>query len=700
MLTNIRRSLARFISPEKNAMSLPTEYLKYGHAKQVGNFDDVFVKDSDLYTGYGYAAIRNRANAVGAIIDENIRTESTKAMPDDFDHPYLDLIWNSQDFSDWYFWSSISTYLDLEGVYYLMAVRNFDGGTRYGDVQKFRLLNPYDVQRVVNQETLAVGGYIETRYGRQREIPPHMIIEMRELNPFDHDVNYSMIDAAKESQFVLKSASEYTRHALKGNVNAPAIITTDVILPEEKFANFVSRVKSHTKGEPIFGNGPGAIHYESMQSDLSKASLKDVNEGGREALFAASGVSKTLMGIEQSGTTRETANVQKDLFISGHIIPRVRTIIDALNLDYRTKYPDLYAINGATLIIDNPNADDHEAATKKAEAKKAEFAVFKEVKNSGYTSALAAQYVNGEIELEELGDPTEEVITSPLVADNGDIDVKKKDNAITANKFELDEDSEIQDSKGVLKNAIINVEEQIVVTAINRITGRVKNEFESESEVITKAEKKEFDAELALILAAFYTVTMQSKGQEKMAGRSKEFGIITAFKLDRESQNYIKQLARKVSEGHVDTVVSDILVTAREAALAGKSLPEIVSAIKQKYTKDILTTRAETIARTETNRAFTRAQYEADRQFVDSNNLRQRAYKRWRTRSSNPCAYCESLAAEGEIPFYESFRELGESIDAGDGDSRKSMKVKFESLEAGNAHPNCSCIYELIIREE
>ena len=31
---------------------------------------------------------------------------------------------------------------------------------------------------------------------------------------------------------------------------------------------------NHTKGEPIFGNGGGAISWNSMQTELSKAALK------------------------------------------------------------------------------------------------------------------------------------------------------------------------------------------------------------------------------------------------------------------------------------------------------------------------------------------------------------------------------------------------------------------------------------------
>ena len=139
-----------------------------------------------------------------------------------------------------------------------------------------------------------------------------------------------------------------------------------------------------------------------------------------------------------------------------------------------------------------------------------------------------------------------------------------------------------------------------------------------------------------------------------------------------------------------------MLVTAREAALSGKSQADIIKEVLNKYDKTITETRAKTIARTETNRAFTRAQYEADRQFINQNNLSGRAFKRWQTRSSKPCQFCVSLEKQGLIPFTDSFKDLGDEIEV-DG---KTLKVGFEALQAGNAHPNCACIYELIIVDE
>ena len=69
------------------------------------------MSDSDIYNRYGYSAIRNRANIVANTAIQNVRTDSKKA---EYVHPYLELLTNSLDFSEYDFWSQISTYLDLE----------------------------------------------------------------------------------------------------------------------------------------------------------------------------------------------------------------------------------------------------------------------------------------------------------------------------------------------------------------------------------------------------------------------------------------------------------------------------------------------------------------------------------------------------------------------------------------------------------
>lgn len=703
MFKNLRVNLARLISPVRNSMNLANQFLRYGSKTSIGNWDEVSMTDRDMYTGYPYAAIRNRAATVARVASENLKTESNV---DGLEHPYYKLIYDSEYYTEFAFWTMISTFLDLEGVYYIMAIRS-ESGTRYGNIKSFKLLNPYHIRRVLDPETLEVTGYVETRKGLVREIPASMIIEIRELNPFDQDEPMSMTDAAKESQFTLKSSSSYTRNVIKNNVNAPGILSTDVILSDPEFENFRSRVTNHTKGEPLFGNGTGAITWQSMISDLSKSALKEVNEVNRDLLLAVAGVSKTIVGIEQSGTTRETVKVQKDLYVEGQILPRIQLIIDSLNMDYRTHYLTDYAKTGAYLEIDNPQATDHDADQKDTDVKQSQFDLYQSLVEKGYPPAKAAKYVKGEITIADLGKPKAADVVVPPVDKTNQPDaaippaansLKKKDHSHTHNALTEDQKTIVDRQQFYLKNAVINVDEQLVVEVIKKIEKK-ENSYEVISDLIGARDKNAITNQLEGVLQTFYGTTMASEGIEAMRRRTAEMLLNGTFSFDNMTKQYIKEISLKVSDSHVDTILSDLLVTTREAALEGLGQKEIVSKIKQKYTDTITKTRATAVARTETNRSFTRAQFEADRQLIEQNALEGKAYKRWRTRSDNPCPFCLSLEAEGEVPFTATFRELGTDIVVGEGKDKKTLPVNFESLEAGNAHTNCSCDYELIIRE-
>lgn len=689
ILNNIRTKIASLINPTNNSMSLPKSFLRYGNKKMFPNWTDVEISDKDLYTGYSYAAIRNRSNKVAKTALDYVYTDSN----DDKMHPYLQLIETSPTFSVYQFWNTISTYLDLEGVFYLMAVRNIitaDTGDRYGDIKEFKLLNPYNIRRVIDKNTLKVAGYIETKNGMSRELPPEMIIDIRELNPFSDNDPYALTDALKENQFTLKTSGDYTRHTLKHNINAPGILTTDVILDDKEFTNFVERVKSHTKGEPLFGNGSGAINWSDMNIDLSKAALKDINEQNRETLFSVAGMSKTTMGIEQSGVTRETSKTQSDLLIEYHILPRIQLIIDALNQDYKTKYNDDYTQNEYKIVVQDPTANDMDKSLKEVDLMDKKLSLYDKLLAQGYDEETSAKYVEDEIGVSLLPKVERPVVVEKPVEDNSvknEVDPKERTGLI-------------QQQQGSLQNAVVNIETELVadfIAGVRKLTAKTINAIDSETnpdDFVNKKDQKEKINDLAVVLLGFYGVIMNWKASEVMRARTTKYALDGVFNLNNDVKKYIKNLSKNVAESHIQTVLDDLYKIAYESAKKGMSQIEIINEIKNKYSYDISETRAKTVARTETNRAFTRAQYEADKQFVDQNDLQGKVFKQWHTRSDNPCEFCKALEDEGLVPFENSFRDIGQSIKV-DG---KSLDVNFESLEAGNAHPNCSCDYELVIK--
>lgn len=393
------------------------DFLRYGNRdKLFPTWSDVKMPDSDMYRGYSYAVIQKRSNKVATLAKNNLRTWANPKIVDEFQkrdevvqHPYLKLIENSTKFSEKQFWKNISIYLDLAGRYYLGVVRSeikpLDPKlpTITTDPTEFVMLNPYEVRRVVNSDG-EVAGYIERKKdGRYREWALHQIIEMRELNPFDPEQGqWAMTDAAKDAVFTINQSSDYTKQSLNGNIEAPGIITTDVLLSDEDFANFRSRVTQHTKGEPLFGNGAGAIKWDSMQIDLDKAALMDINEINRTTLFAVSGTSKTSLGIEQSGTTRETARVQSEQFVSDTAQPRLEDIVDFLNLDYKRHYNREYQKTGYYIEVTSAVSKDYAVETQAVGMRQAQVQLAMQLMQSGYTMESAYQFAEGEIDLKDL----------------------------------------------------------------------------------------------------------------------------------------------------------------------------------------------------------------------------------------------------------------------------------------------------------
>lgn len=379
------------------------------------------MSDQDFYTGYGFAVVNKRANRSVTLGKNFLFTKANDPIVKAANkqgvkvtHPYLDLISSSTDFSERDFWYNISTYLDLEGVYYLMAVRTVAKSGLVGTIQKFTLLNPYWVRPVCNAQGV-IGGYVENNPTMGiREIPLEMIIPIKLLNPFNPEKPYSLADAARDSQFTLKQANDYARESISGNLNAPGIISSSIELPDDQFDNFVERIKHHGRGEPIFGNGSGTVNWVDMQVDLDKAALDDINSINRDALLAVSGTSKSGMGVEEAGAGREVSKTQKDDFTENAVMPQVENIIDALNLDYRKYYPTTWAKNGYIIALDNPLETDRESEKADVDIRDAEFALLESLLSAGYDYDIASKYARGLLDITDIGEPPHEPTIPPI----------------------------------------------------------------------------------------------------------------------------------------------------------------------------------------------------------------------------------------------------------------------------------------------
>lgn len=759
----IQRIANKLASPQKNAlgdsMGLAQDFFRFGPRRRViADWSMLNMDERDKYTGYMYGAITRRVNKVSWLAQYNLMTrandETDKKAREDkkpLRHPYIDIIDESSTFANDEFWRTIQTFLDLKGHFFLMAVRGATAGGKVGTINYFKLINPYDVTVVYDSTNIDVIGYTEVRGGMIREIPPHMIITIRNLNPFSHTEPYSIADAAKDSQFTLKEISEQMRTTSRRNRKYPGVVLMgngEVVLDPEQVENFKSRMQGKGgEDEPVFASGSAStLSWNDMQVDMRKSAVDVVNEAELNALIAVTGTSKTKLGIEQSGVTRDTAAIQDDLFVSDQAMPALQLIIDALNQDYKNNYPEDYKKYGYQLYIESPLKEDKLAEQTDVTNRTDKFALYQLLINKGYDAETAAQYASGDKSLLDIGLPTnplkEAAPSTPPATDVSQeskaspIDNKRhvhSDNVVAPaiyNELDLTSQTFMEQSQAALKNAVINVEHQLVTAALNKVT---KNDALSDNDIIDFSDRTESTGHLRTALQAFYDTVIPIAAVSAMKQRTKEFNMLGTFKADTAVNDYIHLTATRAADSHVETVLGDILNTvrdteerlvqgelkkietkpgqtpeeklrlARSLALEGPGREKLAAAIRQEYSDTISKVRATTIARTENVRAFNRAQFEADRQFLNQNDLMHRAYKKWVTRSDNPCPYCTAKAAEPPIPFMDAFARVGDVLSApfelADGTQAvRQMKVGFEDCMAAEIHPNGQCKYQLIIQ--
>lgn len=749
---------------ERNALgdNLAQDFFRYGPRNaEMPDWSQTIMGDQDKYTGYMYGAITRRANKVAWLATYNLMTKASdpimaaaKKSKTDVTHPYLDLIDSSPTFANDAFWREIQTFVDLKGDYYLMAIRGSLAAS-VGTIKEFKLLNPYDITVVYDADNYNIIGYTETRGATYREIDPSMIIPIRTLNPFNRKKPWAVADAAQDAQFTLKETSQQMRTTTRRNRKYPGVVLLGgggVALDPKQVENFKSRLTGNANGagdQPMFVTADsvkgGGLNWNDMQVDIRKSAVDVINEIQLNALIAVTGTSKTKLGIEQSGVTRDTAAIQDDLFVSDHGMPALQLIIDALNQDYKNSYPDDYKKNGYLLYIDSPLKEDKEAELTDVTNRTNTFDLYQLLIDKGYDEQTAADYASGEKPLVDLGPPSnppkpDPVIVPPVppeqdpkieppISTKAAHDHEHDVPPVVRNKVDLTSDTVIQQAEGALKNAVLNIEHLVVNAVLNKVT---KNAFDSTSDIIDDSDEKAAEQKLEQALASFYEVVIPLNANGVMSRRTQEFGKQGAFSMDAEVNSYIKLTATRAAESHIDTVLGDILDTvkateerlvqgelkkivpkpgqspedvlalARSQALDGVGREQVAAAIRTEYSDTISKTRATTIARTETNRAFNRAQFEADREFLAQNFLTGKAYKQWITRSDDPCPICIGLAGRPPIPFDQDFAQVGDVLKGNyektDGSTGvRQMQVGFEDIQAGNAHPNCQCAYQLII---
>lgn len=387
---------------------------------------DVKIEPEHLYRGYGYGIINSITKTGIVTAEENVRTTCSSAERerlaknnDQIEHPYKKLWQNSPYFSEYDFWKQFLTYIQLNGEFYIyMNRKRIAGASRYKagtrnlmfPTNYMKLLNPnemkpktYDSDGNVVEWQRTIKSKTNVGQNLVQVFPAYQIIRVSEFDPLDPAKPYSLLDATKENLFTLENAKDFTRHALVSNVNAPGIIAVNgEFETQEQFDNYVAMLQNHEKGEWIIAAGNAETKAQELSQNLDGASQEKIRAIERDEMLVTTGISKSVLGIETTGLTRDVAATQKLTFVEKTVVPYIKLMLETLNFDYRVNYAGDFNENKYILRVTTPSTSDKTQELKELEVREAEYAMVQRYVDRGYTRKSAAQFVRGEIDVEQL----------------------------------------------------------------------------------------------------------------------------------------------------------------------------------------------------------------------------------------------------------------------------------------------------------
>ena len=757
--TNTENKVTNGLSP------LSQEYFRRGNQIAVENLlKDKEVNNTDLYSGYLFSALELRKNSFADFAEANIITKTENANIKDPYHPYLRLIEESTTITEYQFWLDLFTDLDMKGECFIFLLRRVvydtdENGnkivTHIGLPTSIEVLDANHIVKLTSK-TGKVLGYEEwVDDTHKRVFAPEQVIHIWNKNPFNKKTPYSIFQAAKDFQYTLNKGTNYTQAALANNSNTPGILSTDEVLTDSEYDNLIARINGHEAGKIIVTDGAGKLNYTAMNQSLDSTALEGITDVSRQVIFAVTGTSKTMLGIEESGTTRETSRVQYDKFIQKTITPVVKRIVSTLNFDYRTKYPEKYESDKLELVIKQDV--DAETSKERYDAQKQFYDDVLEIVYAGYTVKSAEAYMNGEINFSDL------VIDTPNLpsievpsgrqdegfqddtddAENSDNQDSQTNSEIKTNQlFSLEKLNEITRSDNVeieyLENhnhhheqsleewiddfllkdyKVENKQTEYGKSVSAKLKGSYNNllkdirEFDLETLKETKAfnsigvgdlrsQEEEDNAihKLANIIRKYLKALVGIVSNERKYLDKKQWDLNGNVNLlgDKDVLFMITFLALNISKSHVKTIYKDLVTTANKAEMSEdeQAKEEALYALHNRIVKQ----RAETVAENIFIHAIGMGNFFTDDYLTKINGKEKYAYKKLVNNYPDPCEICQQYLNKGPIPLWQNYTADG-VVDNGLSQRELLTKNKFPVMW-GALHPNCRCVYELVLLDQ
>ena len=454
--------------------SIANDFLKRGNfkARQDVQLDQKFNPEMTV-NGWMYAALNTRSDAFGEFCEENIVSESEKQ--ENPYHPYLKLIEESKEIPEYEFWKKAISNYDNYGLIYFFVLRRVvkdkDGSIKHiGIPTKINILNSSKIIPLTHDGKI-VGYREQVDATHKREFAPEQIIRVINPHPRNQDEPYSIYEAAKDYQYTINKGTEFAQNALINNINTPGILSTSEVLNDEEYDNLISRINSHEPGKAIVTDGTGNLTYTSISQSLDQAALPTLTELSRQTIFAVTGTSKTVLGIEESGVTRDTSKVQDKKFIKRAIAPVAKRIVSAFNFDYRVRYPELYKQNGVKMVI--KSIYDAGETSEQFDVQKKLFDDITEIIYSGYTKESAEKFMYGDIPFTDLELDAEDA--QDIEGEQEDIDNQENQPTVEETTEESSEENDGSEKDSNESN-IDNITKRWILQNINLNNLEIKNE--------------------------------------------------------------------------------------------------------------------------------------------------------------------------------------------------------------------------------
>lgn len=685
------------------------------NGRPIGEKYDATAMD-EIYAGYIFAAIKKTRNRVANILEEHVETylanDPKKTALDDARHPYLDVI-DSSPIDNNYLYQGIATYLMLLGEAFLFTGERKMQAGNVVDVKSFELLQSNRVVRTWNDDGSLATYRLKWRDHKGQEqvkdYLPDNIIVIKDLNPFDLNKGFGMIRPIVDKVSLENMATKLQIATLANGIKAPGVLSTNEVLDDDEWDNFQSAVDTRWtssdlehQGTPITSNG-GFIKYESMIEDLDKLAMKEIRSLNRDAFFAALSVSKTILGIEESGTTREVARVQNENFTIDGAMPICEAIVSALNQDFINNYASQWGKKRYKMRAIAPVEKDLDQEKTQAEIDKTKAETYKTLVEGGMSHESAAAVAGFDIS----DDVT--LIFETKAAESAQSGAQGGNNSVTVhNHTHNHNDSETGETiADVAKNELARRERQKIDSAyktlqlgVQALNTSLGESYLASTNAVSKDEQDEYINKLTGLLYDYCLIAVPVYGAARLLNLNIDFvKPKSTFNFNDAIREQIKQRLAKVANGHFSTINDSLSKIIADSVRDGESREMLARRVRDEVKNKVAGWEVERLVRTEAGNAYRQGQFFADKQFVQDNGYIGRAYKIWQTNSPVPCAHCAETAGK-RVPLEDNFFNVGDTVEAtemtADGKVKQSyLPVRFVDVNAGGLHPNCRCDYRL-----